>query len=81
MSSADFLVRPSQRSLAPERQSEFGRAMLDGLGKRPKTAPCKYFYDVEGSALFDRICDLPEYYPTRTEMGYNFVNMPLRLPD
>jgi dimethylhistidine N-methyltransferase len=29
--------------------------------------PCKYFYDEEGSALFDQICELPEYYPTRTE--------------
>ena len=68
MSNVDFLARASQPSHAPERQSDFARTMLDGLGKRPKTAPCKYFYDAEGSALFDRICELPEYYPTRTEM-------------
>jgi dimethylhistidine N-methyltransferase len=29
--------------------------------------PCKFFYDAEGSRLFDKICELPEYYPTRTE--------------
>ncbi|HEX3673809.1 MAG TPA: L-histidine N(alpha)-methyltransferase [Rhizomicrobium sp.] len=49
--------------------SEFALALLSGLSGQPKTAPCKYFYDREGSALFDRICELPEYYPTRTEMA------------
>lgn len=38
-----------------------------GLGRRPRTLPPKYFYDELGSKLFDRICDTPEYYPTRTE--------------
>jgi L-histidine N-alpha-methyltransferase len=41
-------------------------AGLDGL---PKSLPCKYFYDEVGAALFERICGLPEYYPTRTEIG------------
>lgn len=41
--------------------------MLDGLSAPRKTLPCKYFYDARGSELFDRICELPEYYPTRTE--------------
>lgn len=40
---------------------------LAGLQSFEKTLPCKYFYDRRGSLLFDRICDLPEYYPTRTE--------------
>ena len=40
-----------------------------GLRQIPKTLPCKYFYDQRGSQLFDRICELPEYYPTRTEVG------------
>ncbi len=40
-----------------------------GLRSDPKTLPCKYFYDAEGSRLFDRICELDEYYPTRTEVG------------
>jgi dimethylhistidine N-methyltransferase len=42
---------------------------LAGLRRRPRTLPCKYFYDAEGSKLFDQICALPEYYPTRTELG------------
>ena len=47
--------------------AEFRAAVLQGLGGTPKTLPCKFFYDAEGSRLFDRICELPEYYPTRTE--------------
>lgn len=39
-----------------------------GLSATPKTLPCKYFYDHRGSQLFDAICELPEYYPTRTEL-------------
>ena len=42
---------------------------LDGLTRQPKTLPCKYFYDERGSALFEDICEQPEYYPTRTELG------------
>lgn len=38
-----------------------------GLLAPPRTLPPKYFYDDRGSRLFDRICDTPEYYPTRTE--------------
>lgn len=41
--------------------------ILAGFEKRPRELPSKYFYDDRGSALFDRICDTPEYYPTRTE--------------
>lgn len=43
------------------------RDILLGLSGRPLSIPSKYFYDDRGSALFDLICDLPEYYPTRTE--------------
>ncbi len=43
--------------------------VLAGLSSAPKTLPCKYFYDARGAELFDRICNLPEYYPTRTEEG------------
>jgi dimethylhistidine N-methyltransferase len=42
---------------------------LYGLRQPRKSLPCKYFYDIEGSKLFDQICALPEYYPTRTELG------------
>ena len=40
---------------------------LDGLTKPFKEIPPKHFYDSRGSELFERICELPEYYPTRTE--------------
>lgn len=46
---------------------DFASDVLRGLSHRPRTLPCKYFYDERGSALFDAICELPEYYPTRTE--------------
>ncbi len=47
--------------------AEFRTAVFEGLSKPRKTLPCKYFYDAEGSRLFERICEQPEYYPTRTE--------------
>lgn len=50
-----------------EIRSEFRRDLLIGLRKRPRALPSKYFYDAEGAALFDRICDLEVYYPTRAE--------------
>jgi dimethylhistidine N-methyltransferase len=46
---------------------EFRESVRRGLSEHPKTLPCKFFYDAEGSRLFDKICELPEYYPTRTE--------------
>lgn len=67
----DLIITPD-RSAAKQRASpaeSFMREALDGLLGRPKTLPCKYFYDRRGSALFDRICELDEYYPTRTELG------------
>jgi dimethylhistidine N-methyltransferase len=47
----------------------FAHSLLEGLRRAPKEIPCKYFYDAEGSALFDAICALPEYYQTRTEVA------------
>lgn len=44
-------------------------AILEGLLAPQKRISPKYFYDERGSELFDRICELPEYYPTRTERG------------
>src|SRR6266481_5588040 len=41
--------------------------VLSGLSAPRKTLPSKYFYDAEGSRLFEAICELPEYYVTRTE--------------
>ncbi|HEY2873052.1 MAG TPA: L-histidine N(alpha)-methyltransferase, partial [Reyranella sp.] len=48
-------------------REEFRRAVLDGLSARPRALPAKFLYDARGSALFDEICELPEYYLTRTE--------------
>ncbi|MGX9887956.1 L-histidine N(alpha)-methyltransferase [Streptomyces sp. NPDC002276] len=41
--------------------------VLEGLTRTPKTLPPKWFYDAHGSELFERITELPEYYPTRAE--------------
>lgn len=43
--------------------------VVTGLSRRPRSIPPKFFYDERGSRLFDAICELPEYYPTRTEIG------------
>ena len=53
----------------PSEERSFSEDVLFGLSSKPKSLPCKYFYDAEGSALFDRITELEEYYPTRTEAG------------
>jgi dimethylhistidine N-methyltransferase len=45
------------------------RAALAGLNAAQKTLPCSLFYDNVGAALFKEICQTPEYYPTRTEIG------------
>jgi dimethylhistidine N-methyltransferase len=49
--------------------ASFLEDVLTGLSGSPKTLPPKYFYDERGSKLFDEICELPEYYPTRTELA------------
>jgi dimethylhistidine N-methyltransferase len=50
-------------------QKAFHSDVVEGLGEAQKSLPCKYFYDEAGSRLFDAICELEEYYPTRTELG------------
>jgi L-histidine Nalpha-methyltransferase len=62
---------PVARLQRPQTQApanEFAVAMIEGLRDAPKRLACKYFYDREGSALFEQICELPEYYQTRAEM-------------
>jgi dimethylhistidine N-methyltransferase len=49
--------------------ASFLEDVLEGLSQPQKTLQPKYFYDEAGSALFDAICDSPEYYPTRTELA------------
>ena len=56
-------ARPSQRARDP-----FLEDVWNGLSRSPKQIPSKYFYDAEGAQLYEQICELPEYYPTRTEV-------------
>lgn len=49
--------------------ADLHQEVLAGLRATPRSIPPKFFYDEPGSELFDRICDLPEYYQTRTETG------------
>lgn len=69
------MAPPSHSSSAAEHDCTadtdcaFGHDLARALAERPRRISPKYFYDVRGSQLFDRICDLPEYYPTRTELG------------
>jgi dimethylhistidine N-methyltransferase len=51
---------------SPEEES-FREAVLAGLSRPDRAIPCRFLYDERGSALFDRICEIEEYYPTRTE--------------
>lgn len=58
---------PSTLDLSPDSDSFLGDVVA-GLSARPRELPCKYFYDERGSRLFDRICELPEYYLTGAEL-------------
>jgi L-histidine N-alpha-methyltransferase len=53
--------------LGPGDERTLAEDVLDGLTRPAKELPSKHFYDAHGSELFERICELPEYYPTRTE--------------
>lgn len=53
----------------PPAAGSFLEDVLSGLSRPQKTLSPKYFYDARGCELFDAICGLPEYYPTRTEMA------------
>lgn len=48
-------------------REEFRSAVIAGLNSTPRAIPARFLYDARGSALFDAICELPEYYLTRTE--------------
>ncbi len=61
---ADLLA--AFHDFAPEPE-DFLSGLVAGLSAPRKSLPCKFFYDKRGSALFDQICELPEYYVTRTE--------------
>ena len=59
-------ARAAFHDFAPEVET-FRDSVLDGLARREKSIPCRYLYDARGSMLFEAICEVPEYYPTRTE--------------
>src|SRR5258708_36673201 len=63
----NVLARTS--AAARPQMSDFALDAIAGLSAEPKTLPAKYFYDDSGSALFEAITAVPEYYPTRTELG------------
>lgn len=60
----EYLVSPTEPSDA---ELDLGSDVVRGLSQTPKTLPPRYFYDDRGSQLFEQICELPEYYLTRTE--------------
>jgi dimethylhistidine N-methyltransferase len=55
--------------LPDQQTSAFARDVIEALSQQPKRLPPKYFYDANGSELFEAITRLPEYYPTRTELS------------
>ena len=65
---ADQLTATQPASANPAASSDLLSDVIAGLSANPRTLPCKYFYDERGAALFQKICDLPEYYITRTEL-------------
>jgi dimethylhistidine N-methyltransferase len=62
----DPVIAP--HSVSTPESSDFLADVLAGLSSNPRTLPCKYFYDERGTALFQKISELPEYYITRTEI-------------
>ena len=62
----DSISAPPQISAAES--ADFEADVIAGLLSNPRTIPSKYFYDEHGAALFQKICELPEYYVTRTEI-------------
>jgi dimethylhistidine N-methyltransferase len=69
-------VRLARDVAAAPAVSSFEADVVEGLSRPHKQIPPKYFYDAEGSRLFEAICELPEYYPTRTELGLLFEIAP-----
>ncbi|HXY57694.1 MAG TPA: L-histidine N(alpha)-methyltransferase [Methylocystis sp.] len=62
-------MRPAvaPRALVPEAGDELRASVIEGLSRRRKALPSRFFYDARGSALFEKITELPEYYLTRAE--------------
>lgn len=78
-------VSKTRRPEAPRAaDDDFATAVIEGLSKRQKTLPCRFLYDARGSALFEAITELQEYYPTRTEAAIleaNAAEMARSIPE
>jgi dimethylhistidine N-methyltransferase len=70
------VAQAARRAAPSATASAFATDVVEGLTAKPKSLAPKYFYDLAGSALFDRITELPEYYPTRSEIGILRDNAP-----
>ena len=69
------MSKATERSAPLVRQADdFAVSVLEGLSRPKKSLPCRFFYDAEGSALFEDITRQPEYYPTRVEVGILTAN-------
>ena len=85
------VLDPATLEVVDAARREFAEDVLVGLSERPKRLSSRYFYDAKGSALFQAITDLDEYYPTRLEAGIfeshkaqmlaPFLDRPLNLID
>jgi dimethylhistidine N-methyltransferase len=63
------MTAPARKIVIDTATTEFATDVVAGLTATPKRLSPKYFYDSAGSALFEQITELPEYYPTRREIG------------
>jgi L-histidine Nalpha-methyltransferase len=69
-------VQTARSAASAVTANTFAADVVAGLTAKPKRLPPKYFYDLAGSALFERITALAEYYPTRSELGILQANAP-----
>jgi dimethylhistidine N-methyltransferase len=56
-------------------RDEFLEDVICGLSSRPPKLPCKYFYDHQGSELFEALCETPEYYVTRADLALHEAHL------
>src|SRR5215470_6259897 len=68
-----------ERHRVDDRRTQLAADVRHGLTATPKRLPPKYFYDDRGSRLFEAICELPEYYLTRTEHALIAATRPAQL--
>lgn len=72
----DEQTETAEDPVANDQCAIFYKDVVDGLSQDQKTLPCRWLYDQRGSELFEAITDLPEYYPTRTEVSIFTQHLP-----